>query len=452
MTQTRIEKSQVLEVKEQYVSEFEKLAGDPEGNGAGSLAELRKRAMDRFETLGFPEPKNENWRHTSLKALTEITFKGAAEAPVTEELSRRIAALEIEGLDAARLVFIDGRYCEKLSNVGTVAKGITITTLRKALDGDAEEARNHFAHYAKFEDAALVALNTAFFDDGAYVELAAGKTLDRPVRILNVITGKAEAEMVHPRNLIVIGEGAEAEVIESYVGLGDATSFTNAVTEIVVGANGGLTHIKICSEGSGTFHLATVQSYLGRDCRFASNTFTFGGRLVRNDINVYLDGEGIDCRVDGLYLAEGTQKIDTHTRLDHAKPHCNSFELFKGILKDEATAIFNGKIMVHQIAQKTNAKQSNKNLLLSERATVHTQPQLEIFADDVRCTHGSTVGQLDGEAIFYLSTRGIDKETARAMLIDGFAGEIVDRVKNEALRGSISRTVFERFHPDGAEV
>ena len=277
------------------------------------------------------------------------------------------------------------------------------------------------------------------------IRVGDGVVLRDPVHVLFVSTAPGEAVVTHPRVLLLAGDNSQVSVIESYAGLRDAGYFTNAVTQIDAGAGSVVNHCKILRESLQSYHVAGVQARLARSAVVTSNSITLGGALVRNDIGVVLDGEGAECTLNGLYLAGWKQHIDNHTTIDHASPHCASHELYKGILDGDGRAVFNGKIIVRQDAQKTDAKQSNKALLLSERAQVNTKPQLEIFADDVKCTHGATVGQLDEDALFYLRARGLGREEARRILIQAFATDVLNRIRHKPIQVELGRTLLDRL-------
>jgi len=259
---------------------------------------------------------------------------------------------------------------------------------------------------------------------------------------------RGTATVSHPRNLILAGDDSQTMIVESYIGLNNALYFTNAVTEIVAGENAVVAHYKLQRESEEAFHISTVQASLNHSSNFSSHSIDLGGALVRNDVNAVLDGKGIECTLDGLYMVAGRQHVDNHTRIDHVKPHCSSRELYKGVLGGRSKGVFNGKIYVHKDAQKTDAKQTNKNLLLSEDAVINTKPQLEIYADDVKCTHGTTIGQLDQEAIFYLRSRGIDLEAARGLLTYAFASEMIGRIKVEPVRAQLEHLLLARLRKD----
>ena len=340
---------------------------------------------------------------------------------------------------------VNGCFAPQLSSCGALPAGVEAGGLSEAIDRDPTLVERYLTRLAPYEDQPFTALNTAFLRDGAFLQIAANAVIEQPIHLLFVATAHQKATVHHPRVLIVAGENSQARIVESYAGLRDAPYFTNAVTEIVAGPNAVIDHYKLLRESLQAFHIASMHISLGRSSSFSSHSITLGGALVRNDVNALLNGEGIDCTLNGLYVVNGRRLIDNHTMVDHAKPHCSSHELYKGILDDNAQAVFNGKIVVQPDAQKTDAKQTNKALLLSEHAQINTTPQLEIFADDVRCTHGATVGQLDHEAMFYLRSRGLSQARARNVLIHAFASDILDRIKIAPIRAHLDRVLLEQL-------
>lgn len=420
-----------------------------------SLAALRRRAIERFAGLGFPSRHEEEWRFLDLGPLARQTFRrpeGGAALPHESE----IALHRIPG--AIELVFVDGRFVPQLARLdGLPAAAPTapptapiIGGLAETLAREPERLEQHLARYAGFDRHPFVALNTAFLEDGAFIELPRGLVLATPIHLLFWSSGDAaggDAAIVSfPRTLIVAGEASQATVVETYAGTG--SYFTAPVTELVAGPSSVVDHYKVQRESLAASHLATFQLHAERASAVSSHSIALGGGLVRNDVNAVLAGEGIDCILNGLYLLAGRQLLDNHMRVEHAKPHCGSHELYKGILDGHSRAVFNGLIHVHPGAQKTDAKQSNRNLLLSRDAIANSNPQLEIFADDVRCTHGSTVGQLDEDAIFYLRSRGIGREAARSLLTYAFASDVVERIKVDAVRHDLEELLFTRL-PQG---
>ena len=321
---------------------------------------------------------------------------------------------------------------------------MVVHSLAAVLQAHPEWVEPYLARHAKFQEHAFTALNTAFLQDGVFLSVPKGKVIAEPIELLFVSTTPGEGTVSHPRNLVVVGPGAQLTLIETFVGLDENVYFTNAVTEIVAGEGAVIDHYKIQRESVEAFHIATTQIYQTRGSNFSSHFVSLGGSLVRNEINVVLDGENCECTLNGLYLANGTQHVDCHTVIDHAKPHCNSHELYKAVLDGKGHGVFNGKIFVRQDAQKTDAKQTNQTLLLSNDATINTKPQLEIFADDVKCTHGATVGQLQEEQLFYLRTRGIGLQEARSLLTFAFANDIVGRIKVEPIRAQLEALLIRK--------
>ncbi len=403
------------------------------------ITSIRQDAARCFAERGFPTTRDEEWRFTNVSSLAKTQFSAApAGLNVWEGEQLDLSLFPHEG--GPRLIFINGLYSPELST-GKLPRGIFAAPLSEA-NGAVEK---HLARYASCQDRAFVALNTANFEDGACIEIPNGVVVDEPIHLVFFATGCEVPVISHPRSLIVVGAGSQATVVESYIGHG-AKYFTNAVTEIVAGDRSVVDHYKLQEEDARSSHVATLHADVGRDANFSTHSISLGGGgLVRNDINAVL-AQGAEATLNGLYLASGSQHIDNHTVIDHAKPHGTSHELYKGILGGAATGVFNGKIIVHKDAQKTDAKQTNRNLVLSENATIHTKPELQIHANDVRCTHGATIGQLDQEAIFYLQSRGIAKEQAGDLLMHAFARDIIDRVKVVSLRARLEQILLERLH------
>jgi Fe-S cluster assembly protein SufD len=432
---------QVLDMKDHYLEAFSRFEKERPADEPAPLHHLREAAMGRFAELGFPTTREEEWRFTNIAPLTQVSFQ-----PGLTSVPKQLTALKLDRLnygawDCYRLVFVNGSFVPGLSNP-PASQASLCGSLRQALDNQPQSVEPVLAKYADYEDHAFVALNTAFLDDGAFINIRRGQIVDKPIHVVVVSVPGDEPTMAHPRTLIAAGVNSQATIVESYVSLGNAAAFTNAVTEIILEENAGLDHYKIQRENSQTFHVATLQVQQCRSSRFSSHSIATGGSLTRNDVNAVLDGEGGECTLNGLYMAAGRQLIDNHTRIDHAKPHCTSHELYKGILDDQARGVFNGKIYVHPDAQKTDAKQTNKTLLLSEDVVINTKPQLEIFADDVKCTHGATIGQLAEEAIFYLRSRGIGRDDARSLLTFAFANDIIGRIKVEPIRAQLEEVLL----------
>ena len=409
----------------------------------GWVREARTKARVEFEELGFPTQRDEDWKYTSVAPIADTRFD---DAPANGHPSAaQLDSLLYPGWSAHQAVFVNGRFAPELSRLEELQNGIRVGSLATVLDSAADSLEPHLVRLASPRRGAFTALNTAFLRDGAFVEVPAGMVADRPIHLVFVATPDGDPFVAHPRNLILLGKGSEARVVETYVSAGDGVYWTNVVTEAVVGENATLDRIKIQREGPEAFHIATTEVALQRSSTLRSHSISLGGSLVRNNLNAVLTAEGGDCSLNGLYVGSATQHVDNHTLVDHAQPHCTSREFYKGVLTDRARGVFNGRVIVRVDAQKTDARQTNKNLLLSSEALVNTKPQLEILADDVKCAHGATIGQLDGDAIFYLQTRGIDRKTARSLLIQAFASELVDRIPDEPIRRAVEEELHRRL-------
>ena len=396
------------------------------------LQRVREQAGQRFEQLGWPTTHLEEWKYTNLQALRS-RFDAGAFREATAVGAIAADAPKFRGA-LAELVFVNGVYAPKASSIGNV-HGLRVWSFREA---PVEILERHFARYADYANHAMTALNTANAQDGAVVE--ADGALEGFVHLLFIGSDGFQA---HPRNLVVAGRGAQISFVETYVGSG--TYFTNAVIEIVAGEGAVVDHTRLECESVEAFHVGTVQIHQERSSAVTSRSISVGGRLVRNDVTVALAGEGASLVLDGLFVTAGTQHVDNHTLIDHVVPHCESVELYKGVLDGSSRGIFDGKIIVRPDAQKTVSRQTNKNLLLSDTAIVDSKPTLEIFNDDVKCNHGSTIGQLEEEPLFYLRSRGIGEKEARDMLVYAFASEIVDRMKIEPVREQIRQTIFSQM-------
>jgi len=423
------------EISETYLSHFARREKAHAQNEQHWLHELRRKAISRFAELGFPTAKLEEWKFTNVGPLARTSFHSAefrADGMSAERLADLPLAQAAFSECCSRIVFVNGHYNPQLSSAD-LPEGVTAGSLAAAIKRDKPHVQEHLARHADFQNQAFVALNTAFLEDGAFIEIPRDLILETPIHLLFVSTAD-EPIASHPRSLIIAGEGSQSAIIEDYVTLGDGVYFNNAVSEIVAGPNAVVDHYKLQAESDNAFHIATIQVHQHQSSSFNSHSVSLGGGLVRNDVNVVLDGEGAECSLNGLYVTSKNQHVDNHTVIDHAKPHCNSRELYKGILDDKSSAVFNGSIVVRKDAQKTDARQSNKNLLLSEEATINSKPQLEINADDVKCAHGTTIGHLDEDAIYYLRSRGIGVEEARSVLTYGFANDVLNRMKIDAVR------------------
>ena len=437
---------QVAQKTDDYLSRFAQVEARLAGDGA-ALLPIRKKAIERFAQLGFPTTRDEDWRFTNVAPIARTAFEAATGDGEAVE-AQQLATSALLQADWPRLVFVNGYFAPQLSSVGKLPGGVRLESLAAVAHADPEALQQHLARYADYQDHPFTALNTAFMEDGAYVHIPKGVYLKQPIHLVFVSTADAGSVISHPRNLIVAETGSQATIIESYLGLGDGVYFTNAVTEIVVGENAVIDHYKVGREAQQAYHVGTTQIHQDRSSNASSHAITIGGALVRNDINTVLDGEGAQCTLNGLYLVSGRQHVDNHLRVEHAKPHCDSREFFKGVLDGHGKAVFTGRIIVRKDAQKTDAKQTNMNLLLSDHAQVDTKPQLEIFADDVKCTHGATIGQIDENAMFYLRSRGLSEPASRSLMVYAFASEAIDRIQPQLLRAQLRQTLFD-WLPEG---
>jgi Fe-S cluster assembly protein SufD len=427
-----------------FLAEYERL-GAATASQPAWLRELRARALTRFAALGIPTTRDEEFRFTNVSPIAETAFRLAPEADGA-------AAALLERVDtrgAHRLVVVNGRYSPELSSRETL-HGVESGSLAQAISKHATDLEPVLGGMAPFDRMAFAALNTAFLQDGVFIRVRRDTIVDRPLHIVFVtVPSTADPVMSHPRVLALAGPGAQVRIAETYVGAEGPKYLTNAVAEFDVGENAVVDHYKDQREATSGYHIGLGAIRCARNSTFSSHAVTLGAQIVRNDAVAVLDGEGVDCTLNGLYLGDGERLVDNHTLIDHAKPHCGSHELYKGILAGRARAVFNGKIVVRPDAQKTDAKQTNRALLLSDEAQINTKPQLEIFADDVKCTHGAAIGQLDEEALFYLRARGLTALQARDMLIHAFAGDILNRVKIEPLRAQLERELFAQLQRDG---
>jgi Fe-S cluster assembly protein SufD len=424
--------------KEIYREDF-----DRQGSTPALLQTLRKQGMARFQALGFPTTKNEDWHFTSVAPIAERTFRPAEAGAVIDQAD--IDRFNFGESGWHTLVFVNGAFSKDLSSNAPFGNKVRVTSLADAIKAGTAGIDGHIGKIATFEQHAFTALNTAFMNDGAFIEIGADAVVEQPIHLLFFSEGEGVS---HPRNLIVTARHSRATVIESYVSLGNSAYFTNSVTEISLGEGSHLDHYKLQRESESAFHVGTVQVRQARDSQLHSFSLAVGGSLARTNIYTALDGDAATCTLNGLYLTDGAQHVDNQTSIEHIAPNCPSHELYKGVLDGRSHGVFNGKVYVHPEAQKTDGKQSNNNLLLSPTARVDTKPQLEIFADDVKCTHGATVGRLDELAMFYLNSRGIGPETARILLTYAFAADVLETIELEPLRVQLEKMVLARFVDD----
>lgn len=436
-------------VVQPYLAAFEAFSGNGAHTAPDWLKERRRSAISRFVEVGFPSTREEAWRFTDVKPLAKTGFTLAGAPDLDLLTAEEIRAHLLEGGRNAA-VFVNGSFIPSLSSVDSLPAGVVISSLRSALTDHPALVQRHLGRYARDDSNPFTALNTAFIDDGAFVVVPKETVLEEPLQLLFLALPEDGTPLVwHPRNVIIADRGAQASVVETYTALADGAYWVNAVTEAVVAENARLDTYRVQREGVDAYHTATTHSYQERSSTFSLVTFVFGGGLTRHDVIAVLDGEGAETTLGGLSLLRGRQHVDFHTTLEHAKPHCTSWEYFNGVFDDRARGVFTGRIIVQPGAQRTDSKQTNNNLLLSRHARADSQPQLEIYADDVRCTHGATLGPIDDEQLYYLQTRGLDRDAARNLLTYGFCAEILKTVRFAELANRIERQVHERLK-DGA--
>jgi Fe-S cluster assembly protein SufD len=403
------------------------------------LRALRQEGFDRFSGSGFPTTRDEDWRFTNIAPIAQTNFhlsRNGHRLPSAQQ----VALYRIAGA-ACQLVFVDGRFASALSSPGALPKGVRVWSLAALIASEPQSVEPYLGRHLNIQRDAFAALNTAFLEDGAFVHVARNTILDGPIHLLFLSSAHDAPEMSHPRNLIVVEDGSQATIIEEYVSLGSVPALCNTATELVAGDNAVVSHYMIEREDTQAFNVSTLRIQQGRHANIASHSVLIGGALVRNNVHPVLAGEGGECLINGLFIGNGRQHLDNYMLVEHAQPHCGSRQFYNGILDGSAHGVFHGRIVVHKDAQKTDAKQTNRNLLLSDRAQIDTKPQLEIYADDVKCTHGATIGQIEENALFYLRSRGIDEVSARRLLLMAFASECLDRMKEGPARAHVETLI-----------
>jgi Fe-S cluster assembly protein SufD len=429
--------------RDHVLADYARVAPMLPGSRVPWLVRARDAALARFAQTGFPTTRDEEWKYTNVAAIEKRSFTSSLQA-VGREAPLQLDAL---ALSRYRLVFIDGRYSPALSAISSLPAGVTLESLAAALERAPDALERLIGEDSR--QTVFGALNTAFMADGAYLYLPRGTAIEEPIHLLFVAGTKDAA--IHPRNLIVAEEGSQATVIEHYAGADGLAYFTNAVTQIVAAGNATVEHYKLQQEPVQAFHISGIHAAQGGGSRFLSHSVSIGAAIARNDISTTFDDEGCEATLNGLYLARGRQHVDHHTRIDHAKPNGTSREYYRGLLDGASRGVFNGKVIVHPQAQRTDAHQVNHNLLLSKDAEVDTKPQLEIYADDVKCTHGATVGQLDDAQLFYLRSRGVEEAVARSLLVYAFARDVIERIRIASLRVQLEEMLLSRL-PQGERI
>lgn len=427
-----------------YIDELHRLQESLPGD---KLSLIREAAMGQFQARGFPTTRQENWKYTDVKPIARSAF-GIAEEKPAAGYEKQLELARLSGLESHELVFINGRFSVEHSRLQDLPQGVVLEDMSSALNNHSKLVDSIMSNTTLNEQSnPFNILNTAFIHDGVLIHVPDDCSIDKPINLI-YLSGYSDNEFsAHPRNLIFLGNGARLTVIENYVGAKDSQYFINTVTDAVLASNAALTHYKLQQESVESYHIGNFNIYQDRDSQVNSHSISLGGSLVRNDIKVQLDAEGAGVLLNGLYMANGKQHIDNHTLINHLQPHTNSEEHYRGVLNDRGRGVFNGKVVVHKDAQKTDAAQSNANLLLSDQAEIDTKPELEIYADDVKCSHGSTVGQLDKDMMFYLRSRAIDETTAKSILTFAFAEEVIKRIEIEQIRHYLEYQVIGRL-PD----
>ena len=433
-----------IDIKNYYLNQFDEFEKSLNGEKSSDFHKVRKDAISKFAELTFPTQKDEEWKYTNISSLQRHNF-----SPVTVKAnvsSETINKFLFDKMEHSLLVFVNGNFSPELSKLTDIPKGVVIGSLAEALKNDNPIVKKHLGKYAKNENYFFTTLSSAFTKDGAFIFVPDGKVVEDPIHIIFITKIGNEKILTQPRNLFVAGKNSQVTIIEHYVSDEDSIYFTNSVTEIVADENAIVDHIKLQEESKKAFHIARMEVDQERSSNFSSHLISHGAVISRNDFNARFNDEGGECMLNGLFMISDEQLFDAHTMIDHAKPHCNSHEHYKGILQDKSKGVFNGKVMVHPDAQKTNAFQENNTILLSDNAVMNTKPQLEIFADDVKCSHGATIGKLNDEAKFYLKSRGIGEESATAILIHAFASDVITSIKIPALRDYLEEIITKRFN------
>ncbi len=437
--------NQSFENIKEYIEQFKTFEKTLNGESKTPLHEIRRSAIEQFAKHGFPTSKDEEWRFTNIQPIIKTKFKSYFNKKIDAVNKEQIDKVIIKGIAQTRLVFINGYYFADYSLNNLINKDVKVGCLSETFRNDCKSIQNHVAQISNYDKNVFTSLNTSFIQDGASIIVPDNTILDEPIYIVYISSEDQTPFVVHPRNLIIVGQRSKVSIIEHCVHLSDNIYFNNTVTEIAASENSIIEHTKLQSESTKAYHIGTTYIKQSSGSNVAQNSIMIGGAIVRNNVMSILDGEGTECKLNGLSLATGQQLIDNHTTIDHSKPHCSSHEMYKAILDGKSKGVFNGKIYVRKDAQKTDAKQTNKTLLLSVDAAMNTKPQLEIFADDVKCTHGAAIGYLDADALFYLRSRGISEEIARDLLTYAFANDILERLCCEGIREYLHLILHSRL-------
>ena len=440
--------TQKLDIKDWYISRFKDFENSLNGESVKPIHKLRKEAIENFSQLNFPTTHDEDWKYTNITPLLRYNFKPFDGNVTLNE--NQIEKFLFKNFSNNRLVFVNGHFIKELSKIINLPDGVIAGSIAAEFKNNSKVIDEHFSKYANYKEHIFTALSTAFTIDGAFIFIPEGKIVEEPIHILFITDSAGEKILTQPRNLFVAGKNSQVSIIEHYTSMNDDIYFTNVVTEIVAEQDSIIDHVKLQEESINSFHISREEIDQERGSNFTSHSISFGGEIARNDVKSRFNDKGSECTLNGLYLLRRKQLYDSHTMIDHAKPYCNSHEHYKGILDDQSRGVFNGKVLVRQDAQKTNAFQENNNIILSDDALVNTKPQLEIFADDVKCSHGATVGQLDMDSLFYLKSRGIGEEKARTILIHAFASDIVKSIKIESVKNYLEEILEKTFNKESS--
>jgi Fe-S cluster assembly protein SufD len=427
---------------ETHLESFTAFAKRAAGHNLPWLRKLREDAFARFCETGFPSTHDEDWRFTNVSAIAKAQF--SLPTGVARVAASALQPWRVEGA-AVQLVFVDGQFARELSPLGSLPANVTVSSLREEIVSNAKPLEAHLGRYLNLERDPFCAFNTAYAEDGAFVHVGRGVALEAPIHLLFVSTAADAPRMVHPRNLLIFEQESQATAVEEYVSLGGGTVLCNTATELIAGENSTVSHYMLEREHQEAFNISTLRIQQKRSANVASHSLLLGGGLVRNNVHPVLAGEGGECLINGLFVGDGRQHLDNYMHVEHAAAHCSSRQFYNGILDGKSHGVFHGRIVVHKDAQKTDAKQTNRNLLLSDDAQIDTKPQLEIYADDVKCTHGATIGQIEENALFYLRSRAIDEASARRMLLMAFASECLERMKAGPARAHAEHLIQEHL-------
>jgi Fe-S cluster assembly protein SufD len=430
--------------EDRFISAFEVNKGETLNGTNATISRQRETAIDRFAELGIPTNRLEAWKYTNIAKVLDRPYALHLGSDTPALSHEDIAPFFVDGLDAHRVVLVNGRFEGALSDVGELPKDVVVSGLSAAGQSHPDLVESHYGAQADVDDEALTALNTAFVQDGYFVYVPSGTVVEKPIFVLQVNTADEDL-FVQPRNLVVVEDGAMARIIESQQTLGTMRTFTNGVSEMSVGTKGNLEHYVVQHEGDHASRVQSLYAHHKADSVFSTHTTTLSGDVVRNNLAITPDGTHCESNLFGLFLGKSDMHVDNNTLVDHVEPDCLSNELYKGVLGGRSTGVFNGKVFVHRDAQRINAYQSNKSIVLTNEAQIYSKPELEIYADDVQCSHGATSGQLDEEGLFYLRSRGLSEERARILMLRGFARDVIDEVKIDALHAHLDDLVGQRF-------